>query len=40
MDKELRYWLRTYLFDILWGMVFWGIVFAIGVGIAMLIANN
>ena len=40
MDKELRSWLRAYLLDILFGMVFWGAVFAMGLGIAMLIANN
>jgi hypothetical protein len=40
MDKELRHWLKTYLLDILCGMVFWGIVFAVGVGFTMLIAKN
>ena len=40
MGKELRYWFKMYLLDILCGMVFWGLVFAIGVGIAMLLANN
>lgn len=40
MDRELKHWLKTYLLDILCGMVFWGLVFAIGVGIAMLLANN
>ena len=40
MDEELKLWLKMYLLDILCGMVFWGIVFAIGVGIAMLFAGN
>ena len=40
MGKELRHWFNMYLLDILCGMVFWGLVFAIGVGIAMLLANN
>ena len=31
MDKELKHWLKTYLLDILCGMVFWGIVFGISV---------
>jgi len=40
MDRELQHWFQMYLLDILCGMVFWGLVFAIGVGIAMLLANN
>ena len=40
MDKGLKHWLRTYLLDILCGMVFWGSVFAIGVGIAMFFTRN
>jgi|GEM_PF-1931472 len=40
MGKELRHWFKMYLLDILCGIVFWGLVFAIGVGIAMLLANN
>ena len=40
MGKELRHWFKMYLLDILRGIVFWGLVFAIGVGIAMLLANN
>ncbi len=39
MGKELRRWFKMYLLDILCGMVFWGLVLAIGVGIAMLLAN-
>ena len=26
MDEDLKQWLKTYLLDILCGMVFWGIV--------------
>ena len=26
IDKELKHWLKTYLLDILCGMIFWGIV--------------
>lgn len=40
MDRELKHWLKTYLLDILCGMVLWGLVFVIGVGIAMLLTNN
>jgi len=40
MDKELKHWLKMYLLDILCGMVFWGVVFATGVGIAILFAEN
>ena len=29
MNKDLKHWLKTYLLDILCGMAFWGIVFAI-----------
>ena len=27
MDKELKHWLKTYLLDILYGMIFWELVF-------------
>ncbi len=37
MDKEMKNWLKTYLLDILCGIVFWGVVFAIGIGIALLL---
>ena len=40
MDRELQHWFKMYLLDILCGMAFWGLVFAFGVGIAMLLANN
>ena len=40
MDKELKHWLKMYLLDILFGMIFWGLVFTIGVGIAMLLSNQ
>ena len=39
MGKELRHWFKMYFLDILCGMVFWGIVFTIGVGIAMLVSH-
>ena len=29
MDEDLQHWLKTYLLDILCGMVFWGIVFGL-----------
>ena len=29
MNEDLKHWLKTYLLDILCGMVFWGIVFGI-----------
>ena len=29
MDKNLKHWLKTYLLDILYGMIFWSIIFAI-----------
>ena len=29
MDKELKHWLKTYFLDILCGMIFWSIIFAI-----------
>ena len=40
MDKELKHWLKIYLLDILCGIAFWGILFAMGVGVAKLFANN
>jgi len=36
MDEDLKQWLKSYLMDILCGMIFWGIVF----GIAYLIISN
>jgi hypothetical protein len=39
MNRELKHWLKTYLLDILCGMVFWGNVFLIGVGVAMLFSR-
>ena len=29
MDEDLKHWLKTYLLDILCGMVFWGFVFGL-----------
>lgn len=29
MDEDLEQWLKSYLMDILCGMIFWGIVFGI-----------
>ena len=29
MDKELKHWLKMYLLDILCGLAFWGLVFAV-----------
>jgi hypothetical protein len=29
MDEDLKHWLKTYLLDILCGMVFWGLVFVL-----------
>ena len=29
MDEDLKHWLKTYLLDILCGMVFWSIIFAV-----------
>ena len=29
MDKDLKHWLISYLLDILCGMIFWSIIFAI-----------
>ena len=40
MNEELKQWLKTYLLDILCGMAFWGIVFAVSVGLALLFTTN
>ena len=29
MNENLKHWLKTYLLDILCGMIFWSIIFAI-----------
>ena len=29
MNEDLKHWLKTYLLDILCGMVLWGIVFGL-----------
>jgi len=36
MDKELKNWLKSYFKDIFCGMLFWGVVFFLFVGIGLL----